>query len=134
MNPSSEHTALDMRASMIRSMGGVALLGMSKGMADDARRAMRPVAVATGDEEAMQVYMAFAASLGGDAAPARELLASRQTVEPGREYLDAVLALSLCCAGDGGWDAALGRVLALSSDAATRSFAHQITEVARAHM
>jgi hypothetical protein len=131
MNTSTEHKALEMRASMIRSMGGVALLGMSKGMADDARTAMRPVAVVTGDEEALQVYLAFAASLGGDAAPARELLALRQTVEAGREYLDAVLAISLCCAGDGGWDAALGRVLALSGDAATRSFAHQITEVAR---
>ena len=119
-------------ASMVRSMGGLALLGMRKGFEDDARLAMKPVATMTGDSEMLDVFMAFAAAMGGNPEPARELLMQRESSQ-GREYLDAMLSLSLRCAGAADWEQALNRVLAVSSDTQTRDFAHQINGIAKAY-
>jgi hypothetical protein len=119
------------QTALLRKMAAVALLGMRERFDDEARAAMRPVITAANDSEMLEVFMAFAAAVGGRAELARELLAVREaTVEQG--VLDAVLALGLSCAGDVSGGMVLQRLLSLVDDTPTRDFVLKVSSAMEA--
>lgn len=130
MDTSTLQSPLTQKA-LLRKMAAVALLGMRERLDDEARAAMRPVITAAGDDETLEVFMAFAAAVGGRAELARELLAVREaTVEQG--VLDAVLALGLSCAGDDAGGVVLQRLLSLVDDTPTREFVLKVNSAMEA--
>jgi hypothetical protein len=116
------------RLTLVRHLIATMMLGQAHGLRDDVERVFEAIAKMLGDGRPMRISLAFASAVSGDVNPARDLLAEDLDSWPDAQMSRVSIALALKVGGDPQWKDVVERVLAVSDDEATRSFARQVLD------
>lgn len=116
------------RLSVVRHLVASMMVGQFYGLRDDVRHIFDAASKMLGDGRDLRISLAFASAVGGDAGPARALLAEGMDDWPNAQMARVSVALALRVGGDPQWTAIVEQVLAISDDEATRRFARQVLD------
>jgi hypothetical protein len=114
------------RSDFSRRFISAMMLGQMYGFDDDAQRVFACVSKIVGDPRQLRITLAFASAMGGDAEPARRLLAEGLDDWPDADMCKLSLSLALKVGGDADWAATAERTLAVSDDDNARGFAQRL--------
>ena len=117
------------RLAIVRNLIATMMLGQANGLHDDAQAIYRVGERLLGNGRSLSVSLALASALGGDTAPARDLIVSGLRDWPEAEPAMVSIALALKVAGEPDWMALIDETLSVSSDPNTRLLAHQVLQL-----
>jgi hypothetical protein len=116
----------------IRKLASTMMVGqMNGGMDDEVRRVFDVLSKLLGDGRHLRISLCMASAIGGDAQPARNLLAEGMNDWPNAEAAKVSVAMALKLGGDPKWVEVCEHTLAVSNDNDARLFARQL--LAQAH-
>ena len=116
------------RLGVVRHLIASMMLGQMYGLRDEVTQIFDAVAKMMGDGRELRISLAIASAVGGDVAPAHELLAEGMDDWPNPAMARVSVAFALKVGGDPQWTAIVEQVLAISDDETTRRFARQMLE------
>jgi hypothetical protein len=111
---------------IVRHLAATMMLGQMHGDHANASRVYAAVAAMLGNGRSLRVSLALASAIGGDPAPANELLQDGVRDWPEAEPAMVAVALALKVAGEPSWASLIDETLSTSVDPVTRQFAQQV--------
>ncbi|WP_041675643.1 hypothetical protein [Ramlibacter tataouinensis] len=111
----------------IRKLAATMMVGqMNRDMDGEVERVFRALSKMIGDGRHLRISLAMASAIGGNAQPARDLLAEGMDGWPDADAAKVSVAMALKISGDPQWIDVCERTLAASNDNDARLYAHQL--------
>lgn len=123
----AQPSPLAQQLEFVGKLAATMLVGqMNGGLGDDVALVFDVLSQLLGDGRQLRISLAMASAIGGDAQPARDLLADGMEGWPNAEAARVSAAMALKLAGDPQWIQVCEHTLAVSSDNDARLCARQL--------